>query len=98
MESSSTTVAGSRDPTIKAGETSSVRSASASAPTGSAPLGETTSNEKALSEGKAEGDTSAEEDTGLLHGARLYLVFLSMMLTVFVSSEKCSNVMVQSEI
>ncbi|EIW70918.1 hypothetical protein TREMEDRAFT_38481 [Tremella mesenterica DSM 1558] len=37
-----------------------------------------------LEKGKDEGGEEEVEDTGLLTGARLYLVFLSMMLTIFM--------------
>lgn len=82
IESSATTIAGSRDPTIKHTDSASVRSNPTTAHGDITP-----SKEKRLSFGEKDGVSTeqAEEDTGLLKGAKLYLVFLSLMLSVFVS-------------
>jgi hypothetical protein len=80
-ESAATTVAGSRDPTIKHTDSASTHSNR----TGHDEKALST-NEKALSDGGKDSDAEAhaEEDTGLLHGLKLYLVFVALMLSVFV--------------
>lgn len=80
-ESAGTTVAGSRDPTIKHTDSASTHSNRTGHDDHAL-----SSNEKALSDGGKESpaDAPEEEDTGLLHGLKLYLVFVALMLSVFV--------------
>jgi hypothetical protein len=74
LESSNTTVAGSRNPTIKHTDSASDRSHDVH-----------TGDEKSMGEKDHAYNAPEVDDTGLLTGFKLYSVFLSLMLSCFVS-------------
>lgn len=82
-DSATPTVTGSRPPTVKNGETASTHSGHGMSE--KEVPGSIGGGEKPLAEGEHAVPGEGADESGVLTGAKLYLVFLSLMLSVFVS-------------